>query len=246
MTGFHTMKAEIPVPMTIEFVHTLDGVSLDTRPTTAAELAKEKLKDTVANHLTEEYHRDGMNKATHKDGLLWKKEEAMFRPALYNLAMAYMNSEKTDMAFRLLKDLSENGYKPALELTGGLNILPTSLTAQTAKDDTKKKSFTIEEMRAIMVMSTGERPYIDKDGKYSWTMEIKSCLDECFFRAIKIVVVLYMKYGQPLLEIHERLNKGDSYVLVKANTISRLMEFKYEYYPLTEAEYKDIKALCQD
>ena len=110
------MKAEIPVPMTIEFIHTLNGVTVDTRPTTAAELAKNERTASVVEFLTEEYCNDGMNQATHKDGLLWKKEEAMFRPALYNLAMAYMNIGNDNMAIQLLQDLADNGYEPALKL----------------------------------------------------------------------------------------------------------------------------------
>ena len=112
-------KKEI-VSTTIEFVETLNGSTVDIRPTTAAELAKHDIEVAIANKLATTYRTDGMSQSLHKDGLLWKIDEAMFRPALYNLAMAYMNSNEVGMACLLLSDLADNGYAPALELIGEL------------------------------------------------------------------------------------------------------------------------------
>ncbi len=110
-----------------------------------------------------------------------------------------------------------------------------------------KKNFTIEEMRAKMLIYTEEEPLIDGDGKLSWTMSIHSGINEDYFRAIKVVVVLYEKNKTPLLEIYEKLdNDGINYVLVKATTIANLMEYKHHHYPLSDEEYKHIKDLCQE
>ncbi|QOY52474.1 hypothetical protein [Candidatus Sulfurimonas baltica] len=107
----NTMKSEVVLGKEPKFI---------IRPLTEAEIANKQTETEVAFYMNSQYKRDGMNASTHKDGLLWKHEDSMLRPAIYNLAMAFLNAGNEDMAFILLNDLADNGYQPALELTGGL------------------------------------------------------------------------------------------------------------------------------